>query len=77
VLVKGETIKQRLTAVTDHVGRMQQQPPDWVFAPWNDAAAGDTWLKEAAKQVSTNVSVNSTALFQSASSLVIVHAIPT
>lgn len=51
VFVKGNSVKERLTEVTAYVGRLQETPPDWVFAPWNDAAAGPAWLAETAKRL--------------------------
>lgn len=54
VLVKGNTLKQRLTEATEYVGRLKETPPNWVFAPWNDAAAGDAWLRETISQLRDN-----------------------
>lgn len=47
VLAAGATPKDRMASVTDHVGRLSD-PPDWVFAPWNDAVGGPERLYEVA-----------------------------
>ena len=39
VLVGGPTPRERMTRITEYVGRITT-PPDWVFGPWNDTVGG-------------------------------------
>lgn len=50
LLIAGETPKERLSAVTEIVGRIQAPPP-WVFGPWNDAVGGPERLEEVATRL--------------------------
>ncbi|NUN15581.1 MAG: hypothetical protein HUU55_18310 [Myxococcales bacterium] len=48
VLVSGTTPKERLTRVSDYVGRVSSVAP-WVFGPWNDSVGGPTKLWQVAQ----------------------------
>jgi alpha-glucosidase (family GH31 glycosyl hydrolase) len=47
VLVSGDTPRDRMTSLTAYTGRASD-PPDWVFAPWNDAVGGPDRLQQVA-----------------------------
>ena len=53
VLVRGETAKERMTALTEYTGRLDVAP-DWVFGPWNDAVSGPERLFEVAESLREN-----------------------
>lgn len=53
VLVSGETPKDRLTRVSDYVGRVSSVAP-WVFGPWNDSVGGPEKLWQVAQTLRDN-----------------------
>lgn len=54
VLVKGDTVLDRMTQATSkHIGR-PPQPPPWIFSPWNDAVGGPDRVKQVAKTLRDN-----------------------
>ena len=49
VLVSGESLGERLTrAAKGYLGLPASMPPDWAFAPWNDAVGGPERLAQVA-----------------------------
>ena len=62
VLVAGDTMRDRLTKITDeYVGRMTELP-DWVFGPWNDSVGGPDHLRDLAATLREN-DIPSTAIW--------------
>lgn len=53
VLVAGDTPRQRLTAITEYVGRITP-PARWTFAPWNDAVGGPARVRQVAALLRDN-----------------------
>lgn len=54
VLVAGESPKERLTAITEYTGRLNPEPPAWVFGPWLDAVGGAWRIEEVVKAARDN-----------------------
>ena len=50
VLLPGATLRDRLQALGELVGR-PTMPPPWTFAPWNDAVGGPARLHEVAERL--------------------------
>ncbi|MCG3174950.1 MAG: hypothetical protein GMKNLPBB_03253 [Myxococcota bacterium] len=53
VLLQGASLRQRVTALSEYTGR-PATPPDWVFAPWNDAVGGPERVRAVAKELRDN-----------------------
>lgn len=52
VLVEGERLSERLErAAKTYLGLPASSPPDWAFAPWNDAVGGPERLNEVARKL--------------------------
>ena len=54
VLVSGETPKERLESVTEYTGRLNPEPPSWVFGPWLDAVGGPWRIDEVIETARAN-----------------------
>lgn len=49
VLVAGDTPRDRMKSITDYTGRLDFDPPPWLFGPWVDAVDGPWRVQQVAE----------------------------